>query len=114
MRRPYAHISVPLAVLQVVAVVLGVFMMRLAFMGFEDSVLNQARYRLPLLVRNHGYFLLTVPLLWTGLVLWLENRPGAGWWSRRWTVASGLLLLAALACFLFQIWIRTYFSGLMM
>lgn len=112
MRLPHAHISVPIAVLQVVAVVLGVCMMRLAFLAVDDSMLGHPSYQLPLLVRHHGYLLLAVPLVWTGLVLWLENRPGAGW-SRRWTVASGLLLLAALSAFLFQIWLRTYFSGLM-
>lgn len=94
-----AHVSIRLALLQVLAVIIGVFMTRTAFMGhgYPDWDLDWNAFSL--LIRNHGYLLLAVPLVWTCAVVWLENRPD-GWWCRRWTVGTGLLLLASLA-FLF-------------
>ena len=102
-----AHVVIPIALFQVVAVVIGVFMMRMAFLAADESVVDLSRYWLPLLVRHHGYLLLAVPLVWTGLVLWLEHRPGEAW-SRRWTMASGLVLLAVLAGFLYAVCSNTY------
>ncbi|RYD18880.1 MAG: hypothetical protein EOP88_21025 [Verrucomicrobiaceae bacterium] len=98
--RHSAHISIPIAALQVLVVIVGVFVTRLSLTGFLDEALANPRYRVPVLIHHHGYLLLAVPLLWTGLILWLENRPATGW-SRRWTVVSGLVFLAALFCFLF-------------
>ena len=105
--RHSAHISIPIAVLQIVVVILGVFIMRLAFLGMEDSVMDHPRFRLALLIRNHGYLLLAVPMVWTALVLWLENRPGERW-SRWWTIASGLVVLVALSIFLHETCSSTY------
>lgn len=106
--RHSAHISLPIALLQVIVVIAGVFVMRLSFVGVNsaDPMLDHPHFRLPLLVRHHGYLLLAVPLLWTGLILWLENRPAAEW-CRRWTVASGMVVLMALSCFLYYAWSKS-------
>jgi hypothetical protein len=93
------NVSVRLALFQVLAVILGVFMTRVAFMGcgYPDSNLDWDA--LALLVRNYGYVLLLAPVAWTSTVVYLENY-GTGRWSKRLTVCTGILLLAALA-FLF-------------
>lgn len=113
MRRPYAHISIPIAVLQVVAVVAGVFLTRLGFANLDGQDLDARHFRVPLLVHHHGYFLLALPLLWTGAVVWLENRPGDRW-SRRWTVVTGLVLLAALSIFLYEVCTQTFWRRALM
>lgn len=94
------HVTVRIAFLQAFAVVLGVFMTRAAFMGlgYPESDLDWSA--LALLVRNHGFLLLLVPLVWTSVTVYLENYGGGGW-SRRWTIGSGLILIAALAVLFF-------------
>jgi hypothetical protein len=93
------HVSARLALFQILAVILGVVMTRVAFLGhgYPDSNLDWDTWAL--LVRNHGFFLLLIPMLWICITLYLENY-GTGRWSRRWTICTGILLLAALA-FLF-------------
>ena len=92
------HVSVRLALFQVLCVILGVIMTRAAFMGcgYPDSNLDWNA--LALITRNHGFLFLLVPVAWTSVAVYLENY-GTGRWSRRWTVVSGLLLLAALGIF---------------
>jgi hypothetical protein len=93
---PEVHLSVRIALFQVFTVIIGVFMTRAAFMasGYPDADLQWNR--LALLLRNHGYFLLLVPLAWTLTATRLENLS-SGPWSRRWTLVTGMLVLAALA-----------------
>lgn len=105
-----AHVSIRLALLQVLAVFIGVIMTRAAFWG-EDYMMEVVEVKgnaLALLIRHHGYLLLAVPLVWTCAVVWLENRPGGGW-GRRWTVGTGLFLLAALTFLLY--WTCTHPYG---
>jgi hypothetical protein len=93
------HVSVRLALFQVLAVITGVFMTRAVFMVYGYPESNLDWNALALLVRNHGFYLLLAPVVWTSAAVYLENY-GTGRWSRRWTVCTGIILLAALA-FLF-------------
>ncbi|MFC7339580.1 hypothetical protein ACFQY0_20490 [Haloferula chungangensis] len=40
-------------------------------------------------VRNWGFLLILIPLGWVILTIWLE-RHQAAWFSKRWTVATGV------------------------
>jgi Na+-driven multidrug efflux pump len=93
------HVSVRIALFQFVVVILGVLMTRAFFMGAGYPETPRDWSAVALLVRNHGYVLMLVPVVWTVATLYFENY-GSGTWSRRWTVVSGVLLLVALA-FLF-------------
>jgi magnesium-transporting ATPase (P-type) len=96
---PEVPISVRIALFQVLVVIVGVFMTRVAFMmsGYPESNLDWNG--LALLVRNYGFTLLLIPVAWTIAVTYLENYCG-GWWSRRWTLTTGILILAVLATLL--------------
>ena len=96
---PEVHISVRIALFQVFAVIVGVFMTRAAFMmsGYPESNLDWNG--LALLVRNYGFNLLLIPVAWTIAATYLENYS-SGWWSRRWTLTTGIVILAALAILL--------------
>jgi magnesium-transporting ATPase (P-type) len=96
---PEVHISVRIALLQFFTVIVGVFMTRAAFMmlGYPESNLDWNG--LALLLRNYGFILLLIPVAWTITVTYLENCS-VGWWSRRWTLATGILIMAALAILL--------------
>ncbi|MEK7951710.1 hypothetical protein [Luteolibacter soli] len=93
------HVSVRLALFQMMVVVLGVFMTRAAFLaaGYPEQSLGWNAGAL--LVRNHGFVLMLVPVGWTAAAMYFENY-GTGWWSRRWTLVSGMTLLVGLG-FLF-------------
>jgi hypothetical protein len=92
------HVSVRLALFQVILVILGVIMTRAMFMGTGYPDGDLAWNGVALLIRNHGYLLLLVPVAWTAATMYYENY-GTGFWSRRWTVASGVALLVGLAFF---------------
>ncbi len=94
------NVSVRLALIQVLAVILGVVMTRIAFMGcgYPDSNLDWDA--LALVVRNHGYVLLLAPVAWNTTVVYLENY-GTVRWSKRMTVFTGILLIAALVLLFF-------------
>ena len=51
---------------------------------------------LPVFVRDWGFVLMLIPATWVFLTLWLE-RHRSDWFTKRWTVLSGVLLLAVLA-----------------
>ena len=40
-------------------------------------------------VRNWGFLLILIPLSWAVLTIWLE-RSQASWFSKRWTVLTGI------------------------
>jgi hypothetical protein len=50
---------------------------------------------LPVFVRDWGFLLLLIPATWAFATLWLE-RHQSDWFTKRWTILSGVLLLAAL------------------
>ena len=93
------HVSVRLAVFQMMVVILGVFMTRAMFMGSGYPEAAVDWNDVAMLVRNHGYVLLLVPAGWAAATMYFENY-GTGFWSRRWTLGSGLALLVGLG-FLF-------------
>ncbi|MEK7948864.1 hypothetical protein [Luteolibacter soli] len=51
-------------------------------------------------VRNWGFLLILLPLVWALATIWLERRQ-PDWFSKRWTVGTGVLLAAWLGWFLF-------------
>lgn len=65
-------------------------------MGYPDRF--QEIPFLLLFVRNWGFMLILIPLAWAGGSIWLERH--LDWYSKRWTLVSGLCLLASLAWFL--------------
>lgn len=50
---------------------------------------------LPVFVRDWGVLLLLIPAAWVIVTLWLE-RHRSDWFTKRWTILSGVLLLVAL------------------
>lgn len=96
---PEVHISGRIALFQVFAVIVGLFMTRAAFImsGYPDSNLDWNG--LALLVRNYGFDLLVIPVAWTIAATYLENYY-SGWWSRRWTLTTGIVILTALGILL--------------
>lgn len=70
----------------------------LKFAGYVDGMSIGLS---PLLsfVRNWGFLLISIPLAWTLLTIALERRTH--WYSNRWTMGSGLLVLALLGWLLF-------------
>ena len=97
---PEVHLSVRIAFLQILAIIGGVFTTRAAFVacGYPDA--NYDWIGPALFVRNYGFFLLVLPFTWTTATIYLETY-GTGRWSKRWTLASGLLLLLAIVLLLF-------------
>jgi len=85
-----------LALLQVLVVAVGVLVTcgMLKLYGYPDF----ARHWNPvsLGVRHSGYLLLFVPAVWTFACLGMERRI-TGVWTRRWSLASGFILLVVLA-----------------
>jgi len=84
-----------LALLQAGTVVFGSFLVGLVLksMGYAERF-----DELPLLyrfIRNWGFMLILIPLAWTVATIWMERHEA--WFSKRWTLVSGLALLGALA-----------------
>jgi hypothetical protein len=89
------------------AVISGVFIIRVAFLGcgYPDS--NQDWNAIALVLRSYGSILLLVPVVWATAVTYLEQY-GTGRWSKRWTVCTGILLLATLVIVFMWIAFRAY------
>lgn len=71
-------------------------------MGYQEGIRVDVLLLL-LFVRDWGFLLILIPLAWTFLTITLEQR--AYWYSKRWTIGSGLLVLAGLA------WLLVYAFG---
>lgn len=101
------HVAARIALLQVFTVILGVFLTRGVFarLGYPNEDLDWNTTAL--LVRDYGYFLLLVPAIWTTVSIYLENSL-ISFWSRRWTLASGLVFLLFLAAILLWSCLHTY------
>ena len=52
-------------------------------------------------VRNWGFILLAIPLAWVVATVWMERHHA--WFSKRYTLLSGLLLLVLLCWFLLYV-----------
>ena len=50
-------------------------------------------------VRNWGFLLILIPLAWVIITIWME-RHRAAWFSKRWTIASGVGVGVALGWYL--------------
>lgn len=50
-------------------------------------------------VRNWGFTLILIPAAWVFATLWLERHREA-WFSKRWTLVSGVVLLCGLFFFM--------------
>jgi hypothetical protein len=50
---------------------------------------------LAVLVRDWGFLLLLIPAAWVFATLWLE-RHRSDWFTKRWTILSGFLVLVSL------------------
>ena len=81
------------------AVILGGSLLTRVFLksnGYPDA---DFPFRpLPVFIRDWGLLLLIAPICWTLLSLWLEQNRG--WFSNRWTIVSGFLLLIGLTLLL--------------
>jgi len=84
------------AVLQSVLIVSGSLMTAglMKARGYPDP--GQFWHPLALFVRNWGFLLISVPGAWVVGTVWLERRPGSDF-TTRWTIVTGLLVLAGLA-----------------
>lgn len=88
-----------MALLQVFAIIVGVFMTRVAFFnaGYPDSGAEWNRWSM--VVRNYGFLLLLIPAMWTAVATYLEQFSYHRW-SRHWTLCSGFFVLASLVAIL--------------
>ncbi|WP_035607136.1 hypothetical protein [Haloferula sp. BvORR071] len=92
--REYAMQSI-FAAAQAMVIVAGSLMTAAVLQthGYPDA---KAEWRwLPVFVREWGLALMLVPAAWVLTTLWLERHRDA-WFTKRWTILSGSLLLAGL------------------
>jgi hypothetical protein len=85
-----------LAFLQTAIVIGGAFgtTLMLKVAGYPSAIRPWAP--IAIFVRDWGFVLLAIPALWVLCTVIMErNYPG--WFSKRWTIASGLMVLAVLA-----------------
>jgi len=52
-----------------------------------------------LFIRNWGFLMILVPLAWVIATIWLE-RNQAAWFTKRWTVGTGIAVLFCLGWYL--------------
>ncbi len=83
-----------LTLLQAGAIVFGSFMVgvTLKTMGYPDRF--QELPLLYLFVRNWGFMLIVIPLVWAGATIWMERHEN--WFTKRWTLVSGLALFVSI------------------
>lgn len=80
------------------ALIIGGSMATAALMkarGFPDP--EQFWHPLPMFVRSWGFLLILVPGAWVAATIWLERNRSESF-SARWTLVTGVLVLAALGC----------------
>ena len=68
-------------------------------MGYPDRF-QQIPLKL-LFVRNWGFLLILIPLVWAGGTIWMERSQP--WHTKRWTMVSGLCLAAWLVLFMAKV-----------
>lgn len=92
--REYAMQSIFVAAHSVV-IVAGSMMTAVALRtrGYPDK--DRDWPMLPVFVREWGLVFIFIPAAWVLLTIWLERHRDLG---KRWTILSGILLLAVLAC----------------
>lgn len=93
--REYAMQSI-FAAAQSVVIVAGSMMTAVALKirGYPDG--DRAWPALPVFIREWGLVLILLPAAWVLSTIWLERHRDE--FTKRWTILSGLFLLAALAC----------------
>jgi hypothetical protein len=64
---------------------------------------------LPVFVRDWGFLLLLVPAVWVVGTIWLE-RHRSDWFTKRWTILSGLLVLLSLVSLMIHAFSRASFG----
>ena len=67
--------------------------------GYPDRF-QQLPFKL-LFVRNWGFLLIVIPLIWAIGTIWTERNQH--WHTKRWTMASGLCLAAWLVHWMFRV-----------
>jgi len=93
--REYAMQSI-FAVGQSVVIVAGSFFTAVVLKtrGYPDP---GAEWRLlPVFIRNWGVAVMLIPAAWVLGTIWLE-RHRSDWFTKRWTILTGVLLLGGLA-----------------
>ncbi|RYD41260.1 MAG: hypothetical protein EOP85_12970 [Verrucomicrobiaceae bacterium] len=96
--KPAVPITVPIALLQMMFVVVGVLMTRFTLSASGHPAENVAWNPVSVFIRNHGYLLLLLPLTWSITALWMERETLP--WPRALTIVSGVAPLTLLG-FLF-------------
>lgn len=88
-------------ILQVLVIMIGSLVTggMMKIMGYDDAFSERWSPFLRF-IRNWGFLLILIPLAWTIFTVALEQR--AYWYSKRWTMGSGLLVLALLGWLLLQ------------
>lgn len=89
-----------LASMQAVVVIAGSMFTGAAMkiMGYPEA--SHDWHLASVFVRNWGVLLILIPATWVVGSIWME-RNQSDWFSKRWTVLSGLLVLLSLAYFLY-------------
>ena len=89
-----------LAVLQATVVVAGSMCTAtmLKALGYPES--RETWSLLSVFVQNWGFAILIVPASWVLVTLWLEHHQ-QHWFSKRWTLVTGLMVCAALVLLFF-------------
>ncbi|MCW1914356.1 hypothetical protein OJ996_12270 [Luteolibacter sp. GHJ8] len=62
-----------------------------------------------LMLRDWGFLLLLIPAAWVVGTIWLE-RHRSDWFTKRWTVLSGLLVLLSLVSLMIHAFSRASFG----
>jgi hypothetical protein len=91
--------QVYLVSIQSLVVIAGCMVVTATIKMLDEGILASSQWgKVLLAVRSAGILLLLLPALWAILTVRLE-RSETGWWSRAWTLASGVALAVGLAWF---------------